>query len=44
MKGETMNLRQKLARIAQLLILEINRADREINDYWRNFFAKEQKR
>ena len=37
-----MNLREKLARIAQLLILEINRADREINDYWRNFFNKDQ--
>ncbi len=37
-----MNLRQKLARIAQLLILNINRADREITDYWRNFFNKDQ--
>jgi len=37
-----MNLREKLARIAQLLILEINRADREITDYWRNFFNKEE--
>jgi len=36
-----MNLREKIARIAQLLILEINRADREITDYWRNFFNKE---
>jgi len=37
-----MNLRQKIARIAQLLLLITNRADREINDYWRNFFNKEQ--
>ncbi len=37
-----MNLRAKIARIAQLLTLEINRADREITDYWRNFFNKEQ--
>ncbi len=37
-----MNLREKLARIAQLLILEINRADREISEYWRNFFNKDQ--
>ncbi len=37
-----MNLREKIVRIAQLLTLEINRADREINDYWRNFFNKEQ--
>ncbi len=37
-----MNLRAKLARIAQLLLLNINRADREITEYWRNFFNKEQ--
>ncbi|GAI27080.1 unnamed protein product [marine sediment metagenome] len=39
-----MTIREKLARIAQLLILEINRADREITEYWRNFFNKEQDR
>ena len=37
-----MNLREKISRLAQLLILEINRADREITDYWRNFFNKDQ--
>ncbi len=37
-----MNLREKLARIAQRLALEINRADREISEYWRNFFNKDQ--
>jgi len=37
-----MNLRQKIARIAQLLLLITNRADREITDYWYNFLNKEQ--
>jgi len=37
-----MNLRDKIAHAAQLLILEINRADREIDEYRRNFFNKEQ--
>lgn len=37
-----MNLKEKISRLAQLLILNINRADREITDYWRNFFNKEQ--
>jgi len=37
-----MNLRQKIARIVQLLILITDRADREITEYRRNFFNKEQ--
>jgi len=37
-----MNLPEKIAWIAQLLTLEINRADREISEYWRNFFNKDQ--
>jgi len=37
-----MNFREKISRLAQLLILEINRADREITEYWRNFFNKDQ--
>ena len=37
-----MNLREKISRLAQLLILNINRADREITEYWRNFFNKDQ--
>lgn len=36
-----MNLREKFSRLAQLLILITNHADREITDYWRNFFNKE---
>lgn len=37
-----MNLREKISRLAQLLLLNINRADREITEYWRNFFNKDQ--
>jgi len=39
-----MTLREKISRLAQLLLLNINRADREITNYWRNFFNKEQDR
>jgi len=37
-----MNFQEKISRLAHLLILEINRADREITEYWRNFFNKDQ--
>lgn len=37
-----MNLKEKFSRLAQLIFFNIRRTDREINEYWRNFFNKEQ--
>jgi len=37
-----MNLREKISRLARYILLLTAELDREINDYWRNFFNKDQ--
>lgn len=39
-----MNLREKISRLAHHIFLLTAALDREITEYWRNFFTKEQKR
>ncbi|MBA7607018.1 hypothetical protein ES703_14170 [subsurface metagenome] len=37
-----MNLQEKISRLARHIFFSIRRADRDIDEYWRNFFNKEQ--